>query len=200
MQRVLLLCAGLLIACGEGPAPQLAPVTSAPTTPARPTPTQVVVTATPVPEPTPTVFEARIAVIGTPYAFGGWEYTVTGVQRTREVGAGSLKSTAKGEWFIVRTVLKNLGRQNFGITPDDFGLYDGVRGVTYSPAPPPLAGGDWVKANGYEHGLLGYGSAAQIPPGVPITYGIVFDVNPDARTRDVHLLLMQARTNVVLER
>ncbi|MGH2371564.1 MAG: DUF4352 domain-containing protein [Chloroflexota bacterium] len=145
-----------------------------------------------VPEvPAPTV--APSAVVGVPYASGNWEYTVHDVKRMKTIGSGFLKEEAKGEFVVVGLTLKNIGKENFGVHTWDFELRD-ANGVQYDPAS-VFAGDEWAKSNGYTGGLLSLGSG-QMPPGVPIKYGLVFDTAPGAQGLKLHL--EQASVDVAL--
>lgn len=135
-------------------------------------------------------------VAGIPYAAGQWEYTVRpGVARHKTLGAASYaQDTAKGEYVVVGVTVKNIGQRNVGIRGRDFALYDG-KNVRYDPATSVYATA-WAKANGYDGGVLNIASG-QLPPGVPVTYAIVFDVTPG--TTGLRLRLNLVRVDVPLE-
>jgi len=203
---------GILIACAlASSCVQVQPkaVTSAP--PSAPPPT-VSAPATPAVQAAPPVPTAAPAApppvlqVGVPYQAGNWDYTVLEVRREKTIWSQSPSfskpgeyvasktygANAKGEYVIVGLQLKNVGRENFGLSTHDFALYDGS-GVKYNAA--SVYAGDWDKALGYD-GEVGFSDTRQMPPGVPGKYLIVFDVAPDAA--DLQLRLVQAGVNVPL--
>ena len=101
----------------------------------------------------------------------------------------------KGQWAIVGVTLTNKGDRNFGLSGHDFELRD-ASGVKYKNAVVGVAGNEWAKANGLKDGVLGL-STGQVPPGVPVKYALLFDVNPQAT--GLKLWLVQARVEVPLE-
>jgi hypothetical protein len=128
-----------------------------------------------------------------PYIAGTWEYTVRTVWRGKEIGTGlygTSTAPAMGEWVIVAMTLKNLGRENVGLTRDDFRLHD-ANGTTYTTAT-PLGGSSWVQANGYQ-GMLGLADTGPMPPQVPLTYAIAYDVTPGASGLQLELVRAQMR-------
>jgi len=169
--------------CGLGAVQQLrpagAPASAPPAAPALPA-----ATAAPPPPPAP-------AAVGVPVVAGNWEYTVVGTQRQKEIKAKFTGSAAKGEYVVVGVRVKNVGRENFGLNAHDFELYDGS-GVKYRPASVYVM--EWAKTLGYD-GVMGQ-DTAQMPPGVPGTYALAFDVAPDAQ--GLRLRLVQAKTDVAL--
>ncbi len=81
------------------------------------------------------------------------------------------KSTAAGTWFIVVVDMKNTGNQNFGVNNSDFELKAGT--VTYKVS-------DDLGSYGYSESKGGQRVAGQVPPGVNVTYYVVFDIAPNA--------------------
>ena len=81
------------------------------------------------------------------------------------------KSTAAGTWFVVVVDMKNTGNQNFGVNTFDFELKSG--NVTYQVS-------DDLGAYSYSEFKGGQRIGGQVPPGVTVTYYVVFDVAPTA--------------------
>jgi uncharacterized membrane protein len=81
------------------------------------------------------------------------------------------KSTAAGTWFVVVVDMKNTGNQNFGVNSSDFELRSG--NVTYKVS-------DDFGSYSYSDSKGGQKVGGQVPPGVSVTYYIVFDVAPNA--------------------
>jgi hypothetical protein len=115
----------------------------------------------------------------------------------RESALGRAGTPPKGQFYVVGVVLQNLGRSNLGLAANDFDLFDLDSGTQYKPATALVWGDDWAKEQGYSAGLIPP-FADQAPPGVPLRYAVVYDVNPAARRLD--LLLNKAHARVALER
>jgi uncharacterized cupredoxin-like copper-binding protein len=81
------------------------------------------------------------------------------------------KSVAAGTWFVVVLDMKNTGNQNFGVNNSDFELKSG--NVTYKVS-------DDAGTYGYSEFKGGQRLGGQVPPGVSVTYYVVFDVAPNA--------------------
>jgi len=81
------------------------------------------------------------------------------------------KSVAAGTWFVVVVDMKNTGNQNFGVNSSDFELKSG--NVTYKVS-------DDMGTYSYSELKGGQRVGGQVPPGVNVTYYIVFDVAPNA--------------------
>ncbi len=81
------------------------------------------------------------------------------------------KSVAAGTWFVVVVDMKNTGNQNFGVNSSDFELKSG--NVTYKVSDDP-------GSYGYSEFKGGQRLSGQVPPGVSVTYHIIFDVAPNA--------------------
>jgi hypothetical protein len=130
--------------------------------------------------------------LGRPISSGNWEYVVSDVKTAQTLGSTFLRENAKGQYIIVGIILKNIGRENFGISAHDFDLYDG-KGIKYSNA--VVLSDDWAKASGYNGGVLNI-STGNMPPGVPVKYALVFDVAPGSV--GLRLRLNQAKVDVLL--
>ncbi len=81
------------------------------------------------------------------------------------------KSAAAGTWFVVIVDMKNTGNQNFGVNTSDFELKAG--NTTYKVS-------DDLGTYGYGEFKGGQRIGSQVPPGVNVTYYVVFDVAPTA--------------------
>lgn len=82
------------------------------------------------------------------------------------------KEIAAGTWYVVQMKLKNTGNTNFGVNSSDFELKDGS-GVTYKTS-------DKLAAYSYSEFKGGKSISSQVPPGVEVTYYMVYDINPVA--------------------
>jgi hypothetical protein len=82
------------------------------------------------------------------------------------------KEVAAGTWYVVQMKLKNTGNTNFGVNSSDFELKDGS-GVTYKTS-------DKLAAYSYSEFKGGKSISSQVPPGVEVTYYLVYDINPSA--------------------
>jgi hypothetical protein len=103
-----------------------------------------------------------------------WDVTVVGVERPGKELVWSQfnnRSTAAGEWLIAVVRMKNTGGQNFGVNTFDFELTAG--GAKYNVS---TDGG----ALTYSQFKGGQNIGGQVPPGVEVTYYVVFDVAPGA--------------------
>lgn len=104
-----------------------------------------------------------------------WDMAVNRVERPGKELVWSQfgnKSVAAGTWLVVVFDMKNTGNTNFGVNTPDFELR-AAGGITYK-----------VSTDG---GAFGYGQfkggqtiGGQVPPGVNVTYYVVFDIAPDA--------------------
>ncbi len=92
------------------------------------------------------------------------------------------KSTAAGTWFVVVVDMKNTGNTNFGVNTTDLELL-AANGITYKVS---TDGGASYEYSGYK-GAQRIGG--QVPPGVNVTYHVVFDVAPNAT--DLKLVFKQ---------
>lgn len=104
-----------------------------------------------------------------------WDVTVTGVERPGTELVWSQynnKSTAAGTWVIVAVKMKNTGTQNFGVNNSDFEMR-ASGGTKYNVS---SDGGSYSYSKFKNGGQIG----GQVPPGVEVTYYIVFDVAPTA--------------------
>jgi len=81
------------------------------------------------------------------------------------------KSTAAGTWLVIVIDMKNTGNQNFGVNNSDFELRSG--NATYRVS-------DDMGTYAYSEFKGGHRMGGQVPPGVNVTYYIVFDVAPNA--------------------
>jgi uncharacterized membrane protein len=81
------------------------------------------------------------------------------------------KSVAAGTWFVVVVDMKNTGNQNFGVNTSDFELKAG--NVTYKVS-------DDLGTYGYSDLKGGQKISGQVPPGVNVTFYVIFDVAPTA--------------------
>jgi hypothetical protein len=91
-------------------------------------------------------------------------------------------STAAGTWFVVVVDMKNTGNTNFGVNTTDLELL-AANGITYKVS---TDGGASYEYSGYK-GAQRIGG--QVPPGVNVTYHVVFDVAPNAT--DLKLVFKQ---------
>jgi hypothetical protein len=133
----------------------------------------------------------QTAQMNQPATFGDWRYTVTDLRRGSALGRSG--SPPKGQFYVVGIVLQDLGRSNLGLAANDFDLFDLDSGTQYKPATALIGGDGRAKQQGYSAGLIPP-FADQAPPGVPLRYAIVYDVNPAARRLD--LLLNKAHARV----
>lgn len=101
-----------------------------------------------------------------------WDVTLVAVEHPgKELVWSSFgnKSTAAGEWLVATVKLKNTGTQNFGVNTFDFELQG--NGTTYK-----------VSTDAAAYGYADYKKTQQIggqvPPGVEVTYYVIFDIAP----------------------
>ena len=117
-----------------------------------------------------------------------WEYTVTKVERTRQLVWSDFgnRSDAQGIFVVIYLTLKNLGKQNYSINSWDFELRDD-NDAKYQTARDMLMIVRQMK-------LASLGD--QFVPGLSIQTALIFDVNPDAT--GLKLYLDQARAAIDL--
>ena len=180
-RRILVLVFGLFIipaiACGNGtptakPGGGAAPTpnsvasgassSAAPTNPANPTNTAV-----------PASTGAKSYGLNELVSVKNWDLAIQKVETPgkeliwSQVGN---KSAAAGTWFVVILDMKNTGNQNFGVNSFDFELKSGT--ITYKVS-------DDLSAYTYSEFKGGQRVGGQVPPGVSVTYYLVFDVAPN---------------------
>lgn len=105
-----------------------------------------------------------------------WDITLVGVERPGKELVWSQygnKSAAAGEWVVAIVKLKNTGDRNFGVNNPDFELQAG--GATYQVSSD-------AGAYAYSAHKGGQQVGGQVPPGVEVTYHLVFDLAPNAAT------------------
>lgn len=111
--------------------------------------------------------------LGTTVASGDWQYTVTGVDKTKTLTWGRYKNEAqaKGVWLVVHIKLKNIGNQMSRIDAWDFEVLDNTLAI-YDPSSLSFS---YVAFKGLSQ--LG----DQFPPGALLNTALVFDIGPDSR-------------------
>jgi len=110
--------------------------------------------------------------VGDTITSGNWRYTVTGVSDSKTVPYSDFGNTfeAKGVWLIVDLTIENIGNETSAINTWDFEVKDGA-GTTYSTAFESISYSSYKK------------SAApgdQLPPNVPVSIALLYDVDPAA--------------------
>ncbi len=128
--------------------------------------------------------------VGDTITSGNWRYTVTGVSDGKTVPYSDFGNTfeAKGVWLIVDLTIENVGNQTSTINTWDFEVKDSA-GTTYSTA------GESVSYSMYRKSAA---PGDQLPPNVPVSIALLYDVNPAAS--GFSLSLRQAGVTVELGR
>ena len=136
---------------------------------------------------------------GVPIAAGAWEYVVEPARREGPLRSGAPPGPpdeAKGQWVVVGVTLTNRSPRSVGLNAQDFELRT-AGAVTYHPASGGAAAEQWAKEHGFRQGVLSPVGTGPLPPGVPVRYAVLYDINPaDAGLR---LYLTQARVAVPVE-
>jgi hypothetical protein len=105
-----------------------------------------------------------------------WDMAVNRVERPGKELVWSQygnKSVAAGTWLIVVFDMKNTGNTNFGVNTGDFVL-QAAGGITYKVS---------TDVSTYSYATLKGTQqiGSQVPPGVNVTFNVIFDIAPDAK-------------------
>ena len=130
-------------------------------------------TSKPSSPPVPPAVAGQVYALNTLVSVKNWDVAVAGVETPGKELVWSKfgnKSTAAGTWLIVAFDMKNTGNTNFGVNTFDFELR-AANGVTYKVS-------DDVATYSYSDYKGGQSIGGQVPPGVSVTYYVVFDIAP----------------------
>lgn len=110
--------------------------------------------------------------VGDTITSGNWKYTVTGVSESKTVPYSDFGNTfeAKGIWLIIDLNVENVGNETSVINTWDFEVKDSA-GTTYSTA---------FESISYSLYKKSAAPGDQLPPNVPVSIALLYDVSPGA--------------------